>query len=220
LILYLVVFSLVSYLMGSVPFSFIAGKLFKGIDLRELGSGNLGATNTYRMLGLGTALLVGIMDASKAFLPVLFFPGIVLSLSQTPGSDMIAGTQTLIVLKMALGLCVISGHIWTVFLKFKGGKGVTTAFGVFLAIAPLASSVSLLIWILILYISKTVSLASVTTAVLFPVFLLLFRKNLLGSEFMLFVFSLAVAILVIYTHRSNIKRLLKAEEKSIGREEK
>jgi len=220
MILYAALFALVSYLMGSIPFSFLAGKLFKGIDLREHGSGNLGATNTYRTLGFGAALLVGILDALKAFLPVLLFPGLILSLSQAAVPEILAGTQIQIIIKMTLGVCVISGHIWTIFMKFKGGKGVTTAFGVFLAIAPVATAISLAIWILVLYFTRKVSLASITTAVLFPLFLVLLRKDLFGSELILFIFSLMITVLVIFTHRSNITRLLRGEEKKIGREEK
>jgi glycerol-3-phosphate acyltransferase PlsY len=219
LILSTVLFAFVSYLLGSIPFSYLAGKLFKGIDLREHGSGNLGATNTYRMLGLGAALLVGILDALKAYLPVLFFPGLILSYSQTPATEIIFGTKISIVIKMILGVCAISGHVWTLFLGFKGGKGVTTAFGVFLAITPLATAISLGVWILVLSITRRVSLASITTAILFPLFLVLLRKNLFDSEMILFIFSLIVTVLVIFTHRSNISRLLRGEEKKINREE-
>jgi glycerol-3-phosphate acyltransferase PlsY len=220
LIFYTALFALVSYVMGSIPFSFLAGKLFKGIDLREHGSGNLGATNTYRMLGFGAAFVVGILDALKAFLPVLLFPGLILSLSGAPVPEIIAGTRIQIIIKMILGVCVISGHIWTIFMRFKGGKGVTTAFGVFLAIAPLATATSLAIWILVLYFTRRVSLASIASAVLFPLFLVFLRKNLFDSELILFIFSLMVTVLVIFTHRSNISRLLRGEEKKIDREER
>jgi glycerol-3-phosphate acyltransferase PlsY len=220
LIYYILIFALVSYVLGSIPFSYIAGRLLKGIDLREHGSGNLGATNTYRLLGIRIALTVGILDALKGFIPVILFPGLVLSLSRSLPPPMIIGTETVLILKIFFGLCGISGHIWTLFLGFKGGKGVTTAFGVFMAIAPFATLASLLTWALVLHLSKTVSVSSIATAVLFPIFLLLFRNKLLESELLLFIFSLTVSALVIYTHRSNIARLLKGEEKKIGMKER
>jgi glycerol-3-phosphate acyltransferase PlsY len=217
---YLVLFALLSYILGSIPFSYLAGKIIKGIDLRQYGSGNLGATNTYRMLGFGAALTVGILDAVKALFPVLLFPGLIFELSGTTGPADLAGTETIIVVKMIIGLCAIAGHIWTVFLGFRGGKGVTTAFGVFLGIAPVATAFALLVWIVILSVSKKVSLASVSAAVLYPIFLLVFREGLLESEMILFLFSLIIAILVVYTHKSNLLRLFRGEEKNISREVK
>ncbi|MFQ6103374.1 MAG: glycerol-3-phosphate 1-O-acyltransferase PlsY [Candidatus Glassbacteria bacterium] len=211
----LCVFALLCYLLGSIPFSYLAGKLLKGIDLREHGSGNLGATNTYRMLGFKTALVVGILDALKGFSPVLLLPGLIISISNADVPEIVVGTHTIIVIRIILGMAVISGHVWTAFLGFKGGKGVTTAFGVFLAIAPIATAASLIVWMTILHFFSKVSVASMITAILFPAFLYLFRENLVESEKLLFFFSLAVALLVIFTHRSNILRLMRGEEKDI-----
>ncbi len=218
--LFLLSFGVASYLLGSIPFSYLAGKLLSGIDLREHGSGNLGATNTYRILGFRVALTVGILDTVKGFLPVLLFPNLSLSLSHTQIPPTLLGTDTLIVIKMFFGFCAIAGHLWTVFLGFRGGKGVTTAFGVFLAIAPLASSTSFATWIAVLWLTETVSVASITTAALFPVYLYLFRGDILGTELLLFIFAIVIAVLVIIRHRSNIARLLKGEEKHIGPKEK
>jgi glycerol-3-phosphate acyltransferase PlsY len=210
-----ILFAAIAYVMGSIPFSFIAGKLLRGIDLREHGSGNLGATNTYRMLGLGPALGVGVLDAVKGFIPVLLFPGLVASLQREQGLTAVFGTDPDMVLELVFALSAIAGHIWTLFLGFRGGKGVTTAFGAFLAIAPVATLVSLASWGLVLLLSRTVSIASITTAVLFPIYLLIFRQEVFSTERLLLLVSLAVSGLVVYTHRSNIVRILRGEEKKI-----
>lgn len=211
-----ILFSLVAYVMGSIPFSYLAGRLLKGIDLRQHGSGNLGATNTYRTLGLWPAFAVGILDALKGFLPVYFFPALVLSGRGGQDLTLILGTDPGMVLMLFIGLASIAGHVWTVFLGFRGGKGVTTAFGAFLAIAPLATSAALAVWLVVLGLGRKVSVASLSAAVCYPLFLFAMRDNLLESELLLLLCAVIVSLLVVYTHRSNIARLLRGEEKDIN----
>ena len=217
MILFVLLFAGISYLLGSIPFSYLAGRILKGVDLRQHGSGNLGATNTYRMLGFWPAFIVGLLDAAKGFLPVHFFPALVLAGAHLYGQNhsLVMGTKLEMVLMIAMALASIAGHVWTLFLGFRGGKGVTTAFGAFVAIAPLATSAALLVWIIVLALGRKVSMASLSAAVAYPIFLLLLKKDLLKSELLLFCFSLVVCALVVYTHRANIARLIRGEEKDI-----
>ena len=197
--------AILSYILGSIPTGYMAGKLLKGVDLRNVGSGNLGTTNVYRSLGWAPALLVFAVDVLKGLLPVVFLPGLVIK----SGAD-----DFVLVYQILLGLMAIAGHVWSVFLSFKGGKGVGTAFGVFLGVAPSASLLSLAVWATVVLASGIVSLASLSAAVSFPIFLLFTRSEIFGREMPLLIFGSLIAILVIITHRSNILRLVRGEETS------
>jgi glycerol-3-phosphate acyltransferase PlsY len=202
-----------AYLLGSIPTGFIAGKVLQGVDLRKVGSGNPGTTNVYRSIGLVPAIVVFTVDMSKGLIPVLFFPGLFLHVWTDNAS-------LALLYQIFLGLVAVAGHIWSLFLAFKGGKGVGTAFGVFLGIAPLASLLSLATWIIVVLAMGIVSLGSLSAAIAFPIFLLLSEEGILEEKFSLLLFGALIAGLVIYTHRSNILRLVRGEEKSFKKKKR
>ncbi len=190
-----------AYLAGSVPSAVWAGKIFHGIDVREHGSGNAGATNTVRVLGWKTGIPVLLFDLFKGWLAAML-PRF---LDAAP-----EGSETLMVLQIVCGLAAILGHVFPVFAGFRGGKGVATTFGVLLALHPLLTLTCAGIFLLVLLISGYVSLSSMTAVAMFPILLLtLFRT----PSVWLIAFSVFVAVAVIITHTKNIKRLLKGEEK-------
>lgn len=195
-----------AYLAGSIPAAFIAGKVTRGIDLRQHGSGNLGATNVYRVLGAPVAIVVLLFDAAKGAVPVLWFPRLLASSSGDPSSP----TRWAI----AFGIAAIIGHVRPVFLLWRGGgKGVATASGVFGALAPAAIVVTLVVWATVLLTSGYMSLASLAGAVALPVAIAVIA----GVRSPLFVVSIAVALFVFWTHRANIRRLRRGEEPRFGR---
>jgi glycerol-3-phosphate acyltransferase PlsY len=195
-----------AYVAGSIPAAYIAGKVTRGIDLRQHGSGNLGATNVYRVLGAKVAVVVLLFDAAKGAVPVLWFPRLI----APPVSE--AGTLTL--WAIGFGIAAIIGHVRPVFLLWKGGgKGVATASGVFGALAPAAIGITLLVWLGVLVISGYMSLASLAGAVVLPVALAVMG----GLRSPLFAVSIVVAAFVFWTHRSNIGRLRRGEEPRFGR---
>ena len=192
-----------AYVAGSIPAAYIAGKVTRGIDLREHGSGNLGATNVYRLLGAPIAIAVLLFDAAKGALPVLWFPRLC-------GLTGTAATAWAI----AFGIAAIAGHVRPVFLLWKGGgKGVATASGVFGALAPAAIGVTLVVWFVVLVVSGYMSLASLAGAATLPLAIL----ALVGIRSPLFAVSLLVAAFVFWTHRANIGRLRRGEEPRFGR---
>lgn len=195
-----------AYVAGSIPAAYIAGKVTRGIDLRQHGSGNLGATNVYRVLGAKVAVVVLLFDAAKGAVPVLWFPRLI----APPVSE--AGTLTL--WAIGFGIAAIIGHVRPVFLLWKGGgKGVATASGVFGALAPAAIAITLLVWLGVLVISGYMSLASLAGAVVLPVAIAVMG----GLRSPLFAVSIVVAAFVFWTHRSNIGRLRRGEEPRFGR---
>ncbi|MDZ7859933.1 MAG: glycerol-3-phosphate 1-O-acyltransferase PlsY [Candidatus Krumholzibacteriota bacterium] len=189
------------YLLGSIPTSFILGKILKGVDLREFGSGNLGAANTFRVLGAKAAVPVLIIDIGKGFLAVK-----AVSLFGIDSSTFIA---------LAAFFAVL-GHNYSIFVRFSGGKGVGTTTGVFLAIAPFAVAICLVVWLLLLFFTRIVSLASMSAALFLPISLILMRL-FFGYEtsIVIIALSIIVATAVIYKHRSNIRRLKLGTEKRI-----
>lgn len=191
-----------SYLSGSVPAAYLAGQ-WGGVDLRAQGSGNLGATNVLRVLGPRIGMLVFAVDIAKGALPVWLLP---------PMSGMQGDTQTWIA--VACGVAAIVGHIRPVFLGFgKGGKGVATACGVFLALAPLQTLLTLIIFVVVVLASGFVSLGSLTGALALPVLL----AASVGIRSPLFSVSLLTMIFVFWTHRANIQRLRGGTEYRFGR---
>ena len=189
----LAVMLVLAYLIGATPTSYIAGKLGKGIDLRQHGSNNLGATNVYRVLGWRYAIPVGVIDMLKGAVPVVILG---------PWSNGPAWFT------VALGLAAVLGHMFSPYVRFRGGKGVATAAGMFLALAPLAIGISLLIWILALWLSGYVSVASLTVAVLFP----LWVRVTVPDQPYTFWASVVLALLIVYSHRHNIARLRQGTE--------
>ena len=191
----------VGYILGSIPFAYLAGKLTRGIDLREHGSGNLGATNVYRTLGGKIAAVVLVLDALKGAVPVLLV-------------RRFAVGDHLAIWAVAAGIAAIAGHAKPIFLLWRGGgKGVATAAGVFLALAPLPTLVALVTWLLVVLASGYVSLASLAAALALPVAIAL----LVGTGSVLFGVSVAIALFVFWTHRANIGRLRRGEEHRFGR---
>lgn len=188
-----------SYLLGAVPTSYLAGRLGRGIDLREHGSRNLGATNLYRMLGWRFAIPVGLFDVAKGAIPVLVFA------PRVSPSALFA---------LACGIAAILGHVFSVFVRFKGGKGVATAAGVMLALTPAALGVAALVWAVLVYLTGYVSLGSIVAAAVFPVAVYLLERP--DQPAILWI-DAAVALAIIWFHRANIRRLLQGTENRFGR---
>lgn len=190
---------LASYMVGAIPTSYLAGRLFRGIDLREHGSKNLGATNVYRTLGWRYAVPVGLFDIAKGAVPVLLFA------PRVSDSQLFA---------LACGIAAILGHVFSVFVRFRGGKGVATAAGVMLGLTPLALGVAALAWLMVLGLTGYVSLASIASAALFPVAVYLLERP--DRPEILWLDAL-VAAAIIWLHRANIRRLLNGTESRFGR---
>jgi glycerol-3-phosphate acyltransferase PlsY len=192
----------ISYLLGSIPAAYIAGRS-RGIDLRKHGSGNLGATNVIRVLGTRMGLAVFVFDALKGAVPVLVFSRLVQPVSLSPA-----------LVGVICGVAAIVGHVRPIYLRFgKGGKGVATAAGVFLALAPVQTALTLIVFAVVLLSSGYVSLGSLTSAAILPVLLAI----TLGVRSPLFLISVALAAFVFWTHRANIARLRRGEEHRFGK---
>lgn len=195
-----------AYLIGSIPFGLLAGKL-KGLDIRDHGSGNIGATNVFRICGKGWGLSVFFLDFLKGLVPVL------LANQFDPDS---AGLVPILA-----GVAAIAGHNFPVWLKFKGGKGIATSAGVLVSLLPLALGVAALTWVLSFGITRYVSLASILAAVSLPVTVGVETFALGKTTSMApFVFALVVAALAVWRHRTNISRLLEGSEHRFSRKSK
>ena len=199
---------IISYLLGSIPTAYIFARLLKGVDIRKFGSGNVGATNAFRLLGKGWGITILILDILKGFLPVILLGDFFtkqLGLTQA---------QNIFIL---IGLSCIAGHNWTIFLRFKGGKGVATTLGVLLGLAfkipglSLVLGLTVLVWFGSFFIARIISLSSVLAALSFPLFTILFRQSII-------VISLGIllSIFIILRHKSNIQRLLAGQESRIS----
>lgn len=187
---------LISYLAGSIPSAYIAGKV-RGVDLRKQGSGNLGATNVARVLGTRIGAIVFIADLLKGFLPVYFLP----RYTETLRPELWA---------LVFGGAAILGHVKPIFLLGKGGgKGVATASGVFLALAFVPMLIAEVVWIAVFYFTRYVSLASLVGAAVLPIAILLWSRD---PRSPVFVSSVVIALFVFWTHRANIGRLRRGEE--------
>jgi glycerol-3-phosphate acyltransferase PlsY len=182
-----------AYLLGATPTSYVAGRLARGIDLREHGSKNLGATNVYRTLGWPWAIPVALIDIAKGAIPVALF-----------GRWAHGGPG----FPVFLGLAAVLGHMISPYVGFKGGKGVATAAGMFLALAPVAVVIALPVWGLCLWATGYVSLSSILVAVIFPVLVLVTPHD--GAPAV--IASVGLALLIVYSHRANIRRLLSGTE--------
>lgn len=186
----------IAYVAGSIPSAYLAGKAH-GVDLRKHGSGNLGATNVVRVLGVKTGALVFIVDVLKGFLPVYFLP-------------MYAETLRPELWALVFGVAAIIGHVKPVFLLGRGGgKGVATATGVFLALAFVPMLIAEIVWIAVFYFTRYVSLASLLGAAVLPVAILAWSRDPRSA---VFIASVLIALFVYWTHRANIGRLRRGEE--------
>jgi len=193
-----------AYLLGSIPTSVWIGKLFYDIDVREHGSGNAGATNTFRVLGKKAGIPVLLFDVLKGWLPVFLFPRLL-------GLEL--GTEAVIQFQVALGVLAVLGHIFPVYAGFKGGKGIATLLGVLFALHLQTALVCLGIFVVVFLTVRIVSVGSMLAGVSFPLVLVIAFKE---DSFVLIGFAAVVAVLVLITHHKNIKRLLKGEEKRIS----
>jgi len=189
----------ISYLIGSIPTAYIFVRFLKGVDIRQVGSGNVGATNASRILGKPLGITVLLLDIFKGFLVVFFMGNFIV-----PRVESISGD----VIRMLLGLSCIYGHNWTIFLAFKGGKGVATTIGVLLGLAVKISGLMLIFclvistWLLVFIVSGIISLSSVIAGISLPIFMILFKKPPA-----LIILSLILSLFIILRHKENLKRL-------------
>ena len=246
--LFVIILCVVTYLLGSIPFAFIYGKIFKKIDIREHGSKNVGATNALRVLGPKAGIIVLALDILKGLLPVLFVIKFIavdcdasLPISQIADCDStFAMTQDVdcdfysgiteggcikselpilsshfkLWFPVLIGICAIIGHTFTVFLKFKGGKGVATSAGVLLALDPIICALAIGLFLIIVAFTRYVSLGSMLAAV-FIIAAKFLTYNLDMNPYKL-VFVIILALFIIFKHRTNISRLVKGEENKIN----
>ena len=191
-----------AYLIGSIPVAYIFGRVLKGLDIREHGSGNMGATNAFRVLGKGPGTIVLILDIIKGIIPVtlvsnVFGLGDALSLA-------------------IIAVAVVAGHNWPVFLGFKGGKGMATSLGVLIGLAVQFQVLRIIlllvtiIWVVLFLLFGFVSLASIAAAVVFPILMVAFFE-----PFPLIIMSIVLCVFIVFRHRTNIKRLVKGQENRV-----
>lgn len=190
------------YVCGSLPFGLWLGRLFRGVDVRTLGSHNLGATNVFRSLGRGLGIATLLLDMAKGAVPVAIVPRLGLAAAFPGGPEAAA---------LAVGLAAIAGHVWTFFAGFRGGKGVATMAGVLLALSPWAFLVFGLVFLATVATSRYISLGSILGAIAFVIALVWLAPR--GVHSLTFGFGVAAALLVILRHRENIGRLLRGEER-------
>lgn len=195
---------LISYLLGSIPTAYLFARILKGVDIRKIGSGNVGATNASRVLGKGWGITVLILDILKGFATVVLLG------SYFASKPVLLQEYNLFIL---MGLCCICGHNWTIFLQFKGGKGIATSFGVLLALSvkipglAVIMGLLILIWVLVFAIWRIVSLASIASSIALPLLTFIFRQPSSVS-----ILSLLLSTLVIIRHKTNLERLSKGQE--------
>jgi glycerol-3-phosphate acyltransferase PlsY len=200
----LAILLVLAYLIGSVPTAVWVSKWIYGIDIREHGSGNAGATNAFRILGTKAGVGVMVGDMMKGFIAVklsLLSPFILLS-------------EPFVNLQIFLGLAAVLGHIFPIWAEFRGGKGIATLFGMILSIHPIVALSLVVVFMLMLLLTRYVSLSSITASIAFPV-LILFIFNADAKELSYRLFALATAFLVVLTHHKNISRLLTGNENKV-----
>ena len=200
-----------SYLIGSIPFGILVSKIFRGFDIRSKGSGNMGSTNAFRVLGWRLGLLVQVLDIAKGvgavLLATFLFNGLPFH-NATPFQD-------ITVFKLIAGISAVLGHVYSCFAGFKGGKGISTAAGMLAAVAPIEVAVAFGLFILVVLLSGYISLGSIGAAIAFP-FTMFLRENAFGVNIIgyntMIAFSIVLSSFLIYTHRANIQRLLNCAE--------
>jgi acyl phosphate:glycerol-3-phosphate acyltransferase len=202
--LWTIVALLISYLIGSLPTAYLFGRILKGIDIRKVGSGNVGATNALRVLGKGPGIMVLFLDILKGFLAVVFLG------NYFTNKPILFQEHNLLII---MGLCCICGHNWNIFLRFKGGKGIAVSFGVLLGLSlkitglNVVIGLTILIWFLVFILFRIVSLASISCAITLPIFSVFFEQ----SKSVIFL-SLLLCFFVIIRHKTNLSRILKGSE--------
>jgi len=185
----MLIFFILSFFLGSIPSAYLISKIFYGVDIREHGSGNPGATNVWRVVGKKPAVITFMLDVFKGLVPVLLAKKYFVDANLT--------------VPMFCGFCAISGHIWSPFLKFRGGKGVATGFGVFLGLTPMPVVFSLAVFCVFLLITKLVAVGSIAGVLSLPVFIYLYKM-----PDSIIIISVVLAVIVIWRHKSNIKNIL------------
>lgn len=194
---------IIAYLIGSIPTSVWVSKYFFSIDIRDYGSGNAGATNTFRVLGAKWGTFVMLVDMLKGVIAASLF--LLLSSAYSGVEHELQRTN----FQIGLGLAAVIGHIFPIWANFKGGKGVATVFGMVLAIQPIVAVCCVAVFIIVLYLTRFVSLSSILASIAFPIFILLIFNDPVP---LYRVFAIAVALLVILTHQKNINKLLNGNE--------
>lgn len=197
-------FIVLAYLMGSIPTAVWVGQWFYGVDVREFGSGNAGATNTFRVLGKRAGIPVLFFDILKGFLAVMMAPYAITAL---PGSTDMVNFQ------IVLGICALLGHVFPVFVGFRGGKGIATLLGVILAMHTPAALASIGVFLFVFLLTRYVSLGSITAGLAFPLIITLAYEPRTTS---LVVFGIFISIMVLITHQRNIERLIRRSENRVN----
>lgn len=201
---------LTGYLIGSFPSGVIISKTFFGFDIRTKGSGNMGSTNVIRVLGKKWGLIVQVLDILKGYLPVVLC-SFILSLFNFE----IVEPSSLIYFKLIIGISAILGHVFSLFVGFKGGKGINTSVGMLLALDPIGILLTFLVFLVILLFTGFVSLGSILGSIFFVISIYvrhnILNQNVIGYE-ILFLFSIFISLLIIFTHRTNIKKLMTKTE--------
>lgn len=200
----IIIATIISYFIGSIPTAYIFGRLLKGIDIRTCGSGNIGATNALRVLGKWPGIAVLALDIFKGFIAVVALGNYITLKANWISQELVS---------IILGISCIAGHNWTVFLKFKGGKGIATSLGVLIALAVGMPGIRMVLlcvvigWLVVFIISRIVSLASILAAILLPILMLIFKQ----SATLIFS-SIILSAFIILRHKSNLSRILQGKE--------
>lgn len=204
----LIIGLIISYFIGSIPTAYIFGRVLKGIDIRKFGSGNVGATNAMRVLGRGPGITVLVLDILKGFVAVFFLGNFISAKVQNISDETI---------RILLGISCISGHNWTIFLSFKGGKGIAATLGVLLGLSmkigglKLVVGLVILTWLLIFLLIRIVSVASVLSGISLPLYMIIFNR----SNVLIFS-SIILAVFITLRHRTNLKRIFQGKEPRIS----
>jgi glycerol-3-phosphate acyltransferase PlsY len=205
-VLFFIIAIIISYILGSIPTAYILGRL-KGIDIRQCGSGNIGATNAFRVLGKLPGTIALLLDMAKGFISVTLIGDYFSKLGTPYGGNLF---------RIILGFAVVSGHNWTIFLKFKGGKGMATSLGVLAGLGMkiaglrMALLLGLIIWVVTVLITRYVSIGSIITSIALPILMLLFNQ-----PFEIVLLGVIFCLSLVWRHKSNINRLLNKEEPKI-----
>ena len=199
-----ILFAISAYVLGSIPTAIWLGKAKYGIDVREHGSNNAGATNTFRVLGKKPGVVVLFIDILKGFIAV-FLP-LIFGIGEW-------GSNHLIEVQLVAALCAVSGHVLPIFANFRGGKGVATSLGVIVGVHPIAAGICVAVFLIVFVISKYVSLGAMIAACCFPILLAFYFKV---DSVWLLSFSVLLSAVVVYVHKKNIGRLLRKEENKMN----
>jgi len=211
-----IVIIVLSYLIGSIPSSVWIGKLTKGVDIRDHGSGNAGATNTFRVLGWKAGSVVALVDLGKGFVAAFYISQLGFALGEMP--EVLFGVWEIDAsVRVVAGLSAVLGHMYPLYAGFKGGKGVITAAGMLYGVEPISISLAIIIFLIVLFSSRYVSLASIVASISYPIFLISLRYAFGYTEIdgSLMVISTVIALTIVVKHHGNIKRLIEGNENRI-----